>query len=192
MQCNFKCGCFWAQSASTHPTHLSSTSLSFFLSPVTYLCLLLPLSRCHFSICPLTEQSLCSHSKLISLNASLCIKRRQCLSQVTETGRGGGCFTSLASICLQCPSTCVIVGSLPLLDSTWPNEIISALPPSEAGPGSVAFFWSIFSGWSPLALLAECYASPAQDVNKHCSWNVTGCGFIILVFCFRRLSFSNN
>lgn len=43
--------------------------------------------------------------------------------------------------------------------------------------GSVVFICSTFSGQSPLALLAKRYASSAQDLNRYCSWKVTGCGF---------------
>lgn len=70
--------------------------------------------------------------------------------------------------------------------------MISTLPYPGAGPGSVAFILSIFSGQPPLALLAEYYASPAQDANKHFSWNVTGCGLHYFDVLFWRFSFSIN
>ena len=87
-----------------------------------------------------------------------------------------------------------ILFSSPLLSSPLlSSPLLSSPPHGKSVLGSVAFIWSIFSGQSPSALLAERYASSAQDVNKHCRWNVTGYGYITLMcIFFWRYSFSFN
>lgn len=98
-----------------------------------HLCLTVSLSL-PFSICPLTEQPLCSYTELISLNASLCIKGLRCVSG------DGRAFQSHRYLR-------VLSWALSALDSTWPNEIIFDLPRFKSGLRSavhlVYFKWAV-------------------------------------------------
>lgn len=77
-------------------------TLSISLSPP-------PLSLCQFSIRPLTEQSLCSYSELISQSSCSCASKDSSVSQVM--GADGGVIKASLQFAIRL-STCVIMSSL--------------------------------------------------------------------------------
>lgn len=129
----------------TFPSLSSSSALRFCQS--VFLVLVPSLSPSPSAIFPSApELPLCSYAETISLNPSC---EDSSMSQVTEAG-----YQCPSSISHHFHSLRVIVVSLchywtALCRMKW------SPPRCESGPGSVAFVWSIFSGQSPLALLAQ-------------------------------------